>query len=57
MTKVSKVIVRKRPGLIPVFVRFVRHRKSDCVKAEVPPVSGRSWEVYSRAGSKWFRKT
>lgn len=49
MTKVSKVIARKRPGLIPVFDRFVRHCYTGCAQAPVPPVNGRSWEAYSRA--------
>ncbi len=49
MTKVSKVIARKRPGLIPVFDRFVRHCYTGCAMAPVPPVDGRSWEAYSLA--------
>lgn len=48
MTKVSKVIARKRPGLIPVFDRFVRHCYTGCTNAPVPPVAGRTWEAYSR---------
>jgi hypothetical protein len=56
MTKVSKVIARKRPGLIPVFDRFVRHCYTGCVKAPVPPVNSRSWEAYSRAWLKAVQK-
>ncbi|NWL25779.1 hypothetical protein DM794_01655 [Paenarthrobacter ureafaciens] len=49
MTKVSKVIARKRPGLIPVFDRFVRHCYTGCANAPVPSVDGRTWEAYSRS--------
>lgn len=49
MTKVSKVVARKRPGLIPVFDRFVRHCYTGCPKAPVLPLDGRTWEAYSRA--------
>jgi hypothetical protein len=49
MTKVSKVIARKRPGLIPVFDRFVRHCYTGCPEAPVLPLDGRTWEAYSRA--------
>lgn len=49
MTKLSKVIARKRPGLIPIFDRFVRHCYSGCANAPVLPMDGRTWEAYSRA--------
>lgn len=57
MTKVSKVIARKRPGLIPVFDRFVRHCYTGCANAPVPPWMEEHGRHTVVTGSKPFRKT
>jgi hypothetical protein len=49
MTKVAKVLARKRPGLIPIYDKYVAYCYTDCTDAPVPPVKGRSWEAYSRS--------
>jgi hypothetical protein len=49
MTKVAKVLARKRPGLIPIYDKYVSYCYTDCADAPVPPVKGRSWEAYSRS--------
>ena len=49
MTTLSKVLSRKRPGLIPVFDVAVRHCYTECDGAPVPVEKARSWEGYARA--------
>lgn len=52
MTTLSKVLARKRPGLIPVYDSAVAHCYSDSDRAPVPWQAGRSWEAYARAWLK-----
>lgn len=49
MAKVAKVVARKRPGLIPVFDRYIGFCYTGCSTGPVRPVDGRTWEGYSRA--------
>ncbi|WP_437770477.1 DUF6308 family protein [Arthrobacter sp. KNU40] len=52
MTTLSKVLARKRPGLIPVYDSAVAHCYSGSDNAPVPWQPGRSWEDYARAWLK-----
>lgn len=52
MTTLSKVLARKRPGLIPVYDSAVAHCYSGSDSAPVPWQTGRSWEGYAQAWLK-----
>lgn len=47
MTKVAMVLAWRRPGLIPVYDKYLSYCYSDCTVAPVPRAKGRSWEAYS----------
>lgn len=49
MVKLSKVLARKRPGLIPIYDEAVRECYTDCDGAPVPRQDGRSREGYALA--------
>ncbi|NKX56757.1 DUF6308 family protein [Arthrobacter mobilis] len=49
LTTLSKVLHRKRPGLLPLFDDNIGYCYSECAGAPVPYVSGRSAADYRRA--------
>lgn len=52
LTTLSKVLARKRAGLIPVYDKYVKECYTLCAGAPVPIQPGRSWEAYVFA---WIR--
>ncbi|GAB2742619.1 DUF6308 family protein [Sinomonas soli] len=52
MTKLAKVLARKRPGLIPVYDEAIGHAYSGCPGAPVPWDKSRPWSGYAAA---WLR--
>lgn len=48
LTKLSKVLHRKRPGLLPLYDRNIRHCYVYAQGAPVPDTRGRSWTDLSR---------
>lgn len=48
-TRLSKILHRKRPALIPLYDEQVRRCYQDGEGAPVPPVNGRGWADFMRA--------
>jgi hypothetical protein len=49
MTKLAKVLHRKRPGLLPLYDENIRRCYGKLGTRPVPPVKGRSWRDYCLA--------
>jgi len=55
LTVLSKIVHRKRPGLIPLYDEQIRRCYQVLGHAPVPPVKGRSWTDFVSAWLPWVQ--